>query len=867
MTAFEDFIAKPESKKVYLAEVYPAQNLIDWDLTSGMTYTYEIPIVNLPQVSFLPQFEELTENGTALTEKTSIAEVEANAGSWFFDQSAKKVYIHTTGGDDPDGRTDGIYNYTILAFFHLYFGSEPKIFDNNYYYPRIAEGGLSDLSVSSRTIYFGTQTTGNGSLNLQNEDKFFDQLLKRFVWSNRNIRVLLGGNDLEYLEYAEVFRGSIIDWSGGDKIITFNCKDYRCLLQKKLPQDVFTIDQYPALSSSDEGKEIPIAYGYLENCPCVKIGTTNLGVYKITGHKIHKIIAVYNNGTACYISYITPDLDNGEFTILSGWGGGTPGTVTVDIVGKPLDAEEVYFSDEFSDNDISEYDTYGIASWTAAGGIVSADSSDTTASKLVHPLKKFSSGTIEVKVNSSVSGSGQMIGFVWNFVDTNNFKALVLSYNSSPQRIRLYNVAAGSWSNLTNDSITIASGTWYTLKLNVSKDGVATPYLDGTAKTSHDFGVGFTPNNVGLLVYNAMDGSFDDFSIKLDYIWSGSQIVQDICENFLGIDSDDIDTASFENSTENASEYLAAYIKSGEEAARIIERCCFANLCRFVIGEDGKVYYLFWDESDSSTYTIDTYEILGDYSAQEKEDEIYSTCRVKYNLGTGTQWSYKTFSDSRVTYLYGKDEAKEFETYLTIEEDAEDLVYRLFNLLRSPATKISFKTKIRGTNLKIGDVITIKRNRGISRSGRHNDRFRILGLRKNFSRMETTIDAVSDSTALGEGLCDISCQQTCETACQLTCEINCKDTCLLNCQGTCQVSCTGSCEVSPCQDSCELNPACENNCMSGCQNDCDEEITCEFACEQSCQTTCQIEGCQTACQIGVCQSVCESSICIRQRQT
>lgn len=854
---FDEFKTRVASRKIYLAEVWTGLHLQDFDKTSGYSYVYELPVVNVPMLNHLPIIEQVLENGAAYTQKASIALVDANAGSYFFDMTNKKIYVHTTGSDDPDGTTGGKFDYTLTAHFWLRFGSQGLIFNAKYYYPRISQNGLSDLKVSSRSIFFGIQTTGNGSLRLDNKDKFFDKLLKQYIWQYAPIYIFLGGDEMAYSDYKIVFKGTILDWGGGDSEITMTIKDHRSILTNDIPPNIFDQTTYPVLADGDNGKPIPLAYGYLQGVSCVKIGSTGKGDFKITNHAIHQIVKVYNNGSNI-TSYITKNLAAGEFTIGGGYSG-TPGTVTADIFGRLLPATETLYFDDFEDNDISDWSQYssgGSYSWTASGGQVNAVGPTGYSAFLIHPKKRFSSGSLEAKINASGYNG---YGIVFEYTDYANFKAVYLYYSAAAWRVRIIHVASGSESEKTNDSVTLAPGTWYTLKITVSKDGLVTPYLNGVAKTAWDFGVQPTPLKTGLYIKSTATGSYNDFKIEQDFMWSGAQIVKDICTEWLGIDEDDIDTDSFDDATEKAPQILNLYLGSQSEAQSIIEEICHSNLCRFVIGENGKVHYSFWSSDDESIETIQPEEILGDYSAEEKESDVYNNCIVKYGQGAGTNVKIKTWGDERTNYLYQKGFSKEFKTHLTLDEDASALAYSLFQLLRTPITRYRLKAKMHGLDCKIGDVITVKRERGISVSGKHDQEFRIVGATKDFSRTEVTLEMVGNSAALGEALCEVACQQPCETACQATCELNCMETCQVYCEGDCQIYCKIGCEVN-CTSTCKDKPACELTCQSGCTDACQAGIcqdTCELACQTACMLGCLV-GCQSTCT-DLCQRFCQGT--------
>jgi hypothetical protein len=71
--------------------------LVTFGLVSGQTNTYSK--TNTGHIG------AIWDDGAALTEKTSIATVEAAAGSWWWDPTNDILYVHQTGAGDPDTST------------------------------------------------------------------------------------------------------------------------------------------------------------------------------------------------------------------------------------------------------------------------------------------------------------------------------------------------------------------------------------------------------------------------------------------------------------------------------------------------------------------------------------------------------------------------------------------------------------------------------------------------------------------------------------------------------------------------------------------------------------------------------------------
>jgi hypothetical protein len=852
MATWEEWQERKTSEKKILAEISLMQHLRDWTKTGGYTNVYELDINELPRLNHLPQFSCVCENGTDYTERSSVSNVDSNASSYYYDQSAAKLYIHTSGSDDPDGKTSGKYNYTVLSHFEIYFSSGAGMVCNgNYYFPRVAAGGLSDLSVTSRTIYFGTQTTGVGTLRMLNNDGFFDILLKRYIWQNRPITILLGGDELAYSDYETVFKGFILDWDASDQGLNLKIEDYRALLNRKFPINTFSVSDYPNLDTDQnvEGQPIPVAYGYVEGAPAYAIDSTyQKGKFKFADHPVERLVTVYNNGSPVSTGQWVADEANGEFYFKSTWAG-PYGTVTVDFFGVPGDS--IIFSDDYEDGDISGYTEYedgGSNSWSAASGLLTGSvSTSSYMTALIKDDIDFYAGTIEVDCQMMAAGNTKTgMGIAFDFTDINNFYYFLLWPESS--KCKLFSVASGTPSGLDETYLTLATLTTYTVSIEVSTSGTISAKIDGAEKCSYAAGAAFSANPVGMVCSRVGYSQYDDFSVEVGYLSNGADVVEDICTRFLDIDSGDIDSASFDFSSENAWQQLTVYAaESQEEVGKVIERICHSNLCRFCIGPDGKVFYSYWDESQESDATIENYQIIGGYGAEEKEDEIYDETIIKYGRSTGSEWFYEYYTDEQVQYLYGANKSITFETYLKSAADAEDLAYRYFNLVREPVVRYQVKTKLTGVDLKIGDLVTLKRGRGVSLTGTHNTVFRIVGIKRNFSKMTTILELIANTDALRESLCAVDCQTACEQACQETCQLYCQTGCELTCEGACQASCQTTCQ-STCQDDCEIG--CEGTCQGTCEDTCELacQDTCELACQASCETTCQ-EDCQLGCRL------------------
>jgi len=845
---FNEFQEKIESSKVILAELKPAVDLSVMTLSTGSN-TWHMDMERIgPKDSgfyFYPQFIEVREDSATLTHVTGKASVEQTAGSWYFNDSEGKMYLHTLDGATPS-------THSILGVFPLLFSNQPVESQPLYYNPRISDVPIT-ISSNADDIYFSSTTVGGGSISFENNDSIFDKWSCRYIWKNRDISIALGEKEMTATSYATIFSGRLRDRKMTDQRVTFSIQDKREYLHKNLPEKVFSIKEYPNLATGNEGKPIPVAYGYIENAPAYKIDTTAKGIYKFTGHPVLEILYVYNNGSLIPTAYYTFDLNKSEITILKTYNPAI-GQITVTFYGMP--GQSVLFNDDFNDGNTDSWTslaTGGTFSWTPLNQKVRASCQDYCTTFLLAP-KKFSRGKIEVKVTPQQGASGNYSqGIFWDYADVNNFKFLVLM--PVIDRIRIYEYVSGTLYARVNANIVINHGTEYSLKLDVQSLGNVKGYLNGVEVVSYNFAVHPTFRTCGLIQWHSSTSDFDDFNITLDYLSTGSAIVKDICTRWLGISENDLNTASFDNAEEKAKERLHLYLGSSQERSeQVISRIGISNLCRFLVGADGKVHYSFWDENDNVSFSLSDEMLLDSFESFDQTDDIFYKVKVNYGSTlanpSGTDEEY---GEENVKYTFERPYEKRFTTALVDKDDAEKITLKLFQLVKAPSLRVKIQTKVPGINMKVGDIVELKRNRGFSLTGKINEKYRIIGISKEIDISRTSLTLVSENDALGINLCEQTCQFGCELACLGNCEIICQTTCQLGCQGYCQIHCETTCQLH-CQATCELS--CQGTCESTCQDTC--ELACQDTCETSCQTACQLvcQTCQAACTT-FCESHCQ----------
>ena len=79
-------------------ENYSQRSVVkEWNQASGQSDTYQHEATGYVGMVF--------DDGLALTIKTSIADVESNVGTWYYDSTNDILYVHQTDAGDPDEST------------------------------------------------------------------------------------------------------------------------------------------------------------------------------------------------------------------------------------------------------------------------------------------------------------------------------------------------------------------------------------------------------------------------------------------------------------------------------------------------------------------------------------------------------------------------------------------------------------------------------------------------------------------------------------------------------------------------------------------------------------------------------------------
>lgn len=306
-TTFTDLIALPDSRKVFLVETEPSQQLTDWTVHAGSIY-YQA--VGSPM-----HVLSVAEDGTDLTEVSTLGAV--SAGEWYYDGATGRVYVQASSGN--------VYDKVIVADYKLYFSSNTDgdekgvIFNDRLYEPLVLS--VPSIRQMKTDLFWGISIVSDGQLSLFNHNGYFDKWYNDFAWNNKPILVLLGGEDLPYSEFMEMFTGTIFDKNLGTDLFTISFVDRKYDLSDSLPEDILSASDWPRAETELIGRPIPLVFGTVYRIPALCVtgqdGTaTSLHTFKFADTSLGSVQAisqVYVNDVA--VSHSSGSLSAGTFKL------------------------------------------------------------------------------------------------------------------------------------------------------------------------------------------------------------------------------------------------------------------------------------------------------------------------------------------------------------------------------------------------------------------------------------------------------------------------------------------------------------------------------------------------------------------------
>lgn len=250
----------------------------------------------------------------------------------YYDTSAPPVLVN-------------VYLYLANHALNTRAGDSPA---NTEFIAVLGDENIPPLTQEIPDALYGVTIPSFGKIVINNADGQFDIYVQEdlYAWEGGDFTLKLIGDksEIDFSYSLTVFSGVMGKVSYSDNNITVEIlSKMQQLASKTMPTDTFT---------GPNGEDIysPVCYGYVYNLtPILKDAVEY--TYKIAGHAISAISAVYDNGVQLDIDQYSTDLTNAEFTLVA-----VPaGTITCDVQGKKVGGVFTAVRGDFIYDAVTEY--------------------------------------------------------------------------------------------------------------------------------------------------------------------------------------------------------------------------------------------------------------------------------------------------------------------------------------------------------------------------------------------------------------------------------------------------------------------------------------------------------------------------------
>ncbi len=319
--SLEDALNSGRVKPLYLATVSVAKFLPLWTLDTGSTW----------KVTESDSVTNVKINGVALSPENSVAGVDANPGSWFWDGTT--LYIQVSDSTDPN-TPENIAN----GFLTFYFSSDSTEINGRYWESRLES--IPGTSVRIEENFGGISQISGGTIKFSNNDGFFDDRFD-LQWDAGETTLQMGAEGVDFTQFKTL--GTFLN-TKKDKTntsFTLKLKEIKSRGADVLPDTFYSRDDFPLMKDEDVGRPVQLAYGEILAGRPVSINRETR-TFQVAGHpiKAYKGVKVLTDQTWNTVSFVTTDLVNAQFTLsVLDWDGDQE--VSVDFDGRLLPTGEL----------------------------------------------------------------------------------------------------------------------------------------------------------------------------------------------------------------------------------------------------------------------------------------------------------------------------------------------------------------------------------------------------------------------------------------------------------------------------------------------------------------------------------------------
>jgi len=237
------------------------------------------------------------------------------------------------------------------------------------------------------------------------------------------------------------------------------------------------------------------------------------------------------------------------------------------------------------------------------------------------------------------------------------------------------------------------------------------------------------------------------------YLQNPLDIIVDILSVYRSIayNVTNYETTEWENATtHDLANNIGIWLDGTVEIIDIIEKICNSIGGNFIKRDNGKYTFRFTDIQAAVQYPITINEYMEALNVGFGGTDLVTTVRIGWKANqeeTKSRWTVK--DDRRLTIFsrYSKDNDLEKETYLTADDDAEELATYLYDLYDEAEPVIEITTKSQYMDSEIMDVVEVDLKRVSGSQMMKNFVGEIVGITKNLleNKVKMTIRKLRDA--------------------------------------------------------------------------------------------------------------------------
>ena len=292
MSTYAALSELPSSEKAILAHMEPSQRLVLWTLDSGAIYKRSVDYYTI----------DVKVDDTSLTEAASSS---LSAGEWFFDYSAKELYVRMSDDSNPQASF-------VSATYRLFFSNAPYILDHDLSGTGNAveyEGLINTASSFPHEVdpetQIGIALESNGSLSFIGTSGFWKDKFDRLFWENKNVTIYSWFPDLPISQNQRIFSGELENKTYSTRRVSFRVKDFVHKLRLPVALELFS-DSDGDLNDDVIGTPKRRLYGKFEGIQMQSIDQVGNG-FDLTGTIAGTIGGTTITGTGTsFLSEVSP---------------------------------------------------------------------------------------------------------------------------------------------------------------------------------------------------------------------------------------------------------------------------------------------------------------------------------------------------------------------------------------------------------------------------------------------------------------------------------------------------------------------------------------------------------------------------------